>query len=51
MTSTSATHSKNATPQWREVATVSDLWRLSDATGAPASAILATVEKFSGGEA
>lgn len=49
MTSTSA--NENTTPQRREVATVSDLWRLSDATGIPASAILATVEKFGGGEA
>lgn len=49
MTSSSANES--ATPHGWEVATVADLWRLSDATGIPASAVLATVEKFGGGEA
>ena len=51
MTSTSATHRKDATPQSREVATVSDLWRLSDATGVPAGAILRALDKLEGADA
>src|SRR5690606_12188122 len=51
VTSTSATHRKDATPQSREVATVSDLWRLSDATGIPASAILRALDKLEGADA
>ena len=51
MTSTSATHSKDATPQPREAATMGDLWRLSDATGIPASAILRALDKLEGADA
>lgn len=43
MTSTSA--NKNTTPQRREVATVQDVWRLSDLAGGPACAVLAAMQQ------
>ena len=43
MTSTSATHSKNATPQWWEVATLEDLLRASAASGVQAGALYRAV--------
>lgn len=49
MTSTSV--HKDATPRAWGVATVQDLWRLSDVAGVPAGTLLATVEKLDGGHA
>lgn len=39
MTSTSATHSKDATPQWWEAATLEDLLDASAASGVQAGAL------------
>ena len=44
-------HSKIAAPLDWETATMGDLWRLSDATGVPASAILRALDKLEGADA
>ena len=51
MTSTSATHDKDATPQRREVATMDDLWRESDLVGVPAGALLSAAHQLLGRDA
>ena len=50
VTSASATHSKDAAPLGWEAATMVDLWRLSDATGIPAGAILRALDKLEGAD-
>lgn len=47
---TSALHKKIATPDL-EVATVGDLWRLSDEAGVSAGALLRALDEFEGADA
>ena len=51
MTSTSATHSKDATPSKWGTATVQDLWSLSDAGGVSAGAIFCALDQCVRGDA
>lgn len=44
MTTTHPARNKIATPAEWEVATVEDVWRASDATGAPSCAVLAAMK-------
>ena len=48
MTTTPPAHSKIAAPLNWETATLGDLWRLSDATGVAAGAILRSLDQLKG---